>query len=59
MLSSARTKQLAGTNLIQKEKKVNLSYIVNIVICASSPASKLSKIPAKPCYSLVCDLHGM
>jgi len=33
--------------------------INNIVISASSPASKLPKTPAKPCYGLVGDLHGM
>ena len=44
---------------IMKDKKGILSCIVNIVICASSPASKLSKTPAKPCYNLVGDLHGM
>jgi len=45
---------------ITKDKKmVVLSYILNIVICASSPASKMLKTPAKPSYSLVGDLHGM
>ncbi len=42
-----------------KEKRGNLSYIVNIIICASTPMSKVQKIPAKPIYSLVGDLHGM
>ena len=37
------------------KKRVNLSFIVNIVICAS----KLPEAPAKACYSLVGDLHGM
>ena len=41
------------------QKRVILSCIVNIVICASSPASKMPKTPAKPSYSLVGDLHGM
>ena len=36
-----------------------MSCIVNIDICASSPASKLPETPAKACYSLVGDLHGM
>ena len=33
--------------------------VADVVICASSPASKLPKTPAKPSYSLVGDLHGM
>ena len=42
-----------------QDKRVILSCIVNKVICASSPASKLPETPAKPSYSLVGDLHGM
>ena len=41
----------------KKEKRVISSRIVNIVICASSPASKMPKTPAKPSYSLVGDLR--
>tara|TARA_R100000697_G_scaffold43212_1_gene56264 strand:- start:76 stop:246 length:171 start_codon:yes stop_codon:yes gene_type:complete len=36
-----------------------LSCIVNIVIPATNPATKLAKTVAKPSYSLVGDLHGM
>ena len=36
-----------------------MSCIVNIVIPATNPATKLAKTVAKPSYSLVGDLHGM
>ena len=40
-------------------KKTILSGIVNIVLCARGPASKVQKTPAKPSYSLVGFLHFM
>ena len=46
-------------SIMKDKKRVILSCIINIVICASSTASKLPKTPEKPCYSLVDDLHGM
>jgi len=42
-----------------KEKVIILLGILNIVIPATNPATKLAKIVAKPSYSLVGDLHGM
>ena len=38
-------------SIIEDKKKVILSCIVNIVICASIPESKMPKTPAKPSYS--------